>query len=625
MKRIELAIVAAFVLMSTAGCEQDKSNECIFGEAACTASNEAMSCTENGTWELVKKCKKCLIDEFETHAYCYEDEACAVDCINGCDEDTGICICPENCKGHCNKDGSCQENIPSSCKGKNCAVGCDEETGTCICHDSCKDECDTDGSCLNVQNCLYGTNKDETCLCNEKCPDVCNSNGSCIDSNQNHMIDSFEIVQAKSCKVHQDCDSAPGSGDGFCDSFIGNHCATKCSNDAQCMPDEHLYGSTFHYVCRTDGRCAPDTFETVWKTTNDDHKVVIHLHNAKTCSFDIDWDDEQNTDDNKHISSCADDLAHEYSIQGEHHIKIKGTLDGWRVTDTNTDNYHSFDADASKLKEVVSFGPVRLDHHTFVYASSLRRLSRIDIPDSTTLTSLSYAFHFATNYGRDSQLTDYFDKWDTSNVTDMSYMFEYASYFNKNIADWNTSNVTNMSYMFAYTERFNDNIGKWNTSNVTTMEGMFEFSKSFNQNIENWNTSNVTNFHAMFYKATSFNHPLENWNTSSVTNMMAMFSQALAFNQDISHWNTSSVTNMDFMFAESPFDHDLSEWKLPKIKNLNKVFYKSKISEANFCKLITTGISTWAKNLENLNSDYQCQTEDQKQNNTLNHIPKHRH
>lgn len=110
-----------------------------------------------------------------------------------------------------------------------------------------------------------------------------------------------------------------------------------------------------------------------------------------------------------------------------------------------------------------------------------------------------------------------------------------------NIAD--TSGVTSMSRMFAGASNFNHDISSWNTSNVTDMSCMFYEAKSFNQPLENWDTSNVIFMLCMFLRAKSFNQPLERWNTSKVTDMSLMFFEAESFNQPLDGWDTSSLKN----------------------------------------------------------------------------------
>ncbi|MBO4351297.1 MAG: hypothetical protein J6A01_10175, partial [Proteobacteria bacterium] len=87
-----------------------------------------------------------------------------------------------------------------------------------------------------------------------------------VDANYNHMHDQYENAEkaGKDCSTHSECDSDNHSEDGFCDSYIGYKCSTRCTSDEQCVDD-----GEFHYVCRSDGRCAPDEFVTMWKFTTD--------------------------------------------------------------------------------------------------------------------------------------------------------------------------------------------------------------------------------------------------------------------------------------------------------------------------------------------------------------------
>ena len=140
---------------------------------------------------------------------CNADGSCKATegCKNGV-EANGACTCPGSCVKGCNADGSCKdpcENVV--CKGDN------EQCQNGACVDLCKDVvCKNANEYCDMGNCR-----------NEK------------DKNGNHLIDQYEtaVNQGKACRKYSDCDSAVGKGDGFCDSFIGYTCSTKCTSDAQ--------------------------------------------------------------------------------------------------------------------------------------------------------------------------------------------------------------------------------------------------------------------------------------------------------------------------------------------------------------------------------------------------------
>ena len=138
-----------------------------------------------------------------------------------------------------------------------------------------------------------------------------------IDANHNHMHDVYEIAPklGSDCRKYADCDSSDGSGDGFCDSFIGYKCSTKCTDDSQCLDD-----GTYHYICRADGRCAPDTFVTVWEIPDNNKELVISTSVADKCELTIDWGDDSSPETmscNKANDNC-DDLKHTYKKGGKY-------------------------------------------------------------------------------------------------------------------------------------------------------------------------------------------------------------------------------------------------------------------------------------------------------------------
>ena len=514
---------------------------------------------------------------------------CAEDCENGCDENTGMCNPPcSSCGGKTCSADVCEDGFLYTCvagildtEGKKCELGCSFDGTSCSdckankCEEGKLSRCNADKSGYEAPiECVNGCDGFEMCKCASVCS-VCNENGSCgsgSDVNGNHMMDYYEKGpnQGKSCKKHSDCDSTSGANDGFCDSFIGYKCSSKCNADSECMP----YDTQFNYVCRPDGRCAPDTFETVWRIQSNGDSIVIPLIGAKKCQFDIDWGDNSN----EKITTCSHNLTHEYTKTGDYHVKIKGSFSGWHTTSDVEGN----DANAAKLIEVISFGPVGLDGYTagdkyskfaFANATNLTKLSSVDIPDASQLTSMKSMFEKA----------DIFDhpigNWDTSNVESMTKTFNNAKSFNQDIGNWNTSGVIYMDSMFANAAMFNKNINAWDTSQVITMANLFNGATVFNQNISSWNTSNVTNMSFMFNSANVFNQNISSWKTSKVTNMNGMFANAFKFNSDISSWNTSSVTNMSYLFYNAKqFNRDISNWNVTKLTDYTNIFCNSGLS-----------------------------------------------
>lgn len=465
---------------------------------------------------------------------------------------------------------------------------------------------------------------------NHECPDNKYFNGSeCIDddTNNNRLKDYYETAanQGKDCHYYSDCDSAPSNGDGFCDSFIGYKCSTKCTSDKQCVPYTVIDDEQYKNVCRPDGRCAPDTFIAVLNITSD-KKVTLYSNH---CDAHIDWGDGSQKD----VNDCTGDSpSHEYK-EGRYELKITGIMEL-----QSTSPYKSLDT----LEEVKSFGSIGIGANLFAGTTGLK-LSAVDIPDASLMTDMNHLF-YASDFNQNIEHWDVsnvtnmnslfhksiFNKpinaWDTHSVTDMSdvfrdatdfnqplsywdvervkymngmfngakifnqdisnwktvrvtnmnYMFKDATSFNQDISAWNTSNVTNMHEMFSKATSFNQDIGDWNTSNVTDMNGMFLEATSFNQNIGEWDTSNVTDMAFMFDLATSFNQNIGKWNTSNVTDMSYMFYKAKAFNQGIGDWNTSNVTDMNSMFCEATvFNQDIGKWNVSSVVNFSSMFYNA--------------------------------------------------
>ncbi|MBQ9818174.1 MAG: BspA family leucine-rich repeat surface protein [Proteobacteria bacterium] len=408
-----------------------------------------------------------------------------------------------------------------------------------------------------------------------------------VDNNHNNMIDYYDLGSASECRKNDECAS------GFCDSFVGYRCSNRCTSDDECISDD--------YFCRSDGRCASRTFETVWKIEQNE-TIQFPIKTETPCEFEIDWGD--GAKDN--ISNCKNSKpAHTYSEGGEYHIKITGVLDEWGLHDKFGDNEKL----AKKLISVVSFGPVGLKPFAFAQASNLVSVSNIDIPDSTKLKSMQAMFwaneKFNYNIGR----------WDVSNVTDMSTAFYGCTVFNQDIGRWDTSKVTSMAEAFVAASAFNQDIGQWDVSNVTIMEGMFESAIKFNQDIGGWNISKVTDMSGMFSGASAFNQDIGGWNTSKVTKMGSTFSGASAFNQnigkwdvsnvtemqrmflnaesfnaDIGGWNTSKVTKMNEMFENTTFNHNIGKWNVSNVTDMQSMFYKAKMFNQNIAAWDTSKV-----------------------------------
>lgn len=378
------------------------------------------------------------------------------------------------------------------------------------------------------------------------------------------MLDKYETVpnQGKECRKYSDCDSSSLKGDGFCDSFIGYKCATKCTSDEQCTKD--INGGDYRYVCRPDGRCAPDKFISVWSLPADDANVTITLYASKPSTCTIDWGDGES----EQLSVNGQfSKEHNYAAPGEVTITISKVTGDLKFGVFAIDTYGDL---KRYVQEIKAFGPLGVGNSAFRNASNFTKVSQVDIPRSDLLTSLNNVFGCATSFNDD------IGNWDTSNVNDLSQTFHIAS-------------------------KFNQDIGKWDTSNVRRLDSTFRRAIAFNQDIGNWDTSKVTNMFQVFDQAKAFNQDIGKWNTSNVTTMDKMFNAATAFNQDIGKWDTSNVQAMYTMFQYAKsFDQDLSEWNVKKA-SISNIFTDSGISEENYCK----AFKAWNKG--KLGQNYTCE------------------
>ena len=518
------------------------------------------------------------LDPFD-NTTCIADEAypCAqIDCGGN-----GICfITVDNTAAcQCNPGYHTAENDPVSCVKDDEADPCDGVT--CSDHGTCT--LDTEGAALCVCDTGYVNASATECEV------------EIIDIDGNYMKDIYDTApdHGKSCISEHD----KGCSTGFCDSFMGYKCSTKCTDDSQCVSSD--------YFCRNDGRCAPKVFESVWKVSTDDSTLFFPGGSGDTCNYTIDWGDGS-TDS---YTSCEEYHSHTYASAGTYNIKVTGTINKWSCdtfVNANLDpsicdtfcndaeddviyamcmeacgktqraicgNDLSMDGIVDKFPVLIgieSFGPVGLTSRSFANANQLTYVSSKDIPNANTLTDMGSMFSGAVLFNSD------IGNWDTSQTQTMSYMFYGASSFNQSLSAWDTSNVTRMDYMFCYASAFNGDISGWDTSNVTGMGYMFDGASAFNQPLNSWNTSKVKDMRFMFVDAKSFNQPLHSWDTSNVESMSRMFSYATSFNQPLNSWNVAKVTSMEGMFINAKeFNQSLSDWDVSNVTSMEDMFNKA--------------------------------------------------
>ena len=621
-------------------------------------------CNETGQ---CNKCPKECPDTCLDNGAC-PTNACPTDCKNGCDESGQCNRCPKECPDTCLDNGTCPTNAcPTDCKN-----GCDASGQCNKCPKECPDTCQDNGACPTntcPTDCKNGCDESGQCnRCPKECPDTCLDNGECPtnvcptnaelvdnqckcktgyhlendqcvlskDDNKNHMYDHYETSNTEGinsklgrpCRKYSDCDSSDGSGDGFCDSYIGYKCSVQCKSNEQCIGTSLKDG--YNYVCRNDGRCAPDSFTTRWIIPDEsDEKKTISFYVNRFDKISIDWGD----DSNKNIYSCKDDgeefcnadklqettvkgwnevkkkddclsvgtrnygeikvirLKHKYKKPGTYIVKVSGN----GITNISL-NIDDTDGTIYNFEGLLSFGPVSISSKLFASQKTTFSISEVDIPDSKRLTSMEFMFRDADSFDRD------ISHWDVSNVKSMEGTFMDTDIFNQSLEKWDVSNVTNMKKMFSGAKAFNGSLNGWGdkVKNVESMNAMFKNTESFNQSLDNWDVSKVTNMSSMFYAASAFNGSINGWGdkVKNVTNMESMFQNAPAFNQELNNWNVSGVTSMAKMFCGAEaFNSSVEGWNVSKVDSFFMMFNDAKDFEQ-------TSISTWQNVKSTANGEY---------------------
>ena len=304
-----LCLMVSAMALTLAACSSDSDVNEI--DEAC----ENITCGDHGTClpgsdaSVVCLCDSGYhLDPFD-NTTCIADEAypCAqIDCGGN-----GICFITVDSTAacQCNPGYHTAENDPVSCVKDDEADPCDGVT--CSEHGTCTP--DAEGNAVCMCDTGYHTDDSNPLSCVEDvdpCDGVtCSEHGTCtldtegaalcvcdsgyvnasateceveiIDIDGNYMKDIYDTApdHGKSCISEHD----KGCSTGFCDSFMGYKCSTKCTDDSQCVSSD--------YFCRNDGRCAPKVFESVWKVSTDDSTLFFSGGSGDTCNYTIDWGD----------------------------------------------------------------------------------------------------------------------------------------------------------------------------------------------------------------------------------------------------------------------------------------------------------------------------------------------
>ncbi|WP_344925155.1 BspA family leucine-rich repeat surface protein [Aquimarina addita] len=332
----------------------------------------------------------------------------------------------------------------------------------------------------------------------------------------------------------------------------------------------------------------PAAFITIWETTIPNEEISIYTDANFDYDYTIHWGD------GTVATNQTGDATHIYTKPAMHKLSIVGKFPSIINSDDS--------ANAAKLLTIENWGNIAWEHMFGAFENCINlKLNASDIPDLTSVTSMSRMFRNATSFNGD------LSNWDVSNVYQFDSTFANASAFNGGISNWDISKATSMAFMFLGATSFNQDIGNWDVSNITRLESTFNGASSFNQNISNWDVSNVSNMSLLFKDATafnqdisswdvsntigmvrifegatSFNQDISNWDIGNIINMWAMFKNATSFNQDISNWDVSGVTSMLNLFENaSTFNQDLSDWMTINVTNCTNFSNNSALTQAN--------------------------------------------
>ena len=414
---------------------------------------------------------RCEMYDCDGHGTCFKDDDYVLKCY--CDKGY---YSPEGDYLHCIED----KPVQKTCDGITCSGH-----GTCVMDDT------THSPVCQCEN-GYERIHDTKCVSESIDPNA--------DENHNYMRDKYETAedQGKDCLDGHNTTCI----DGFCDSFIGYKCSTKCTNDSECISDE--------YMCRSDGRCAPKEFVIVWNIKRADWKTISFPGGHGTgCNFNIDWGDGST----ESFDHCQPIITHDYAKIGEYTIKVTGTIINWSCNCLTKDLNISFgsgakpsyddcadksstynlcgygEGGAGDSLKIISFGPVGLGPEAFAVKPQVDVNQAVDIPNSMLMTNMSRMFYAVYLFciGDACSATPIppaIGHWDTSRSIDMSFMFSKYSSFNEDISHWDTSKVKNMANMFAGAGAFNQSLEFWDVSHLESYKDMFTKS-ALSQ--ENWN------------------------------------------------------------------------------------------------------------------------------------------
>lgn len=340
----------------------------------------------------------------------------------------------------------------------------------------------------------------------------------------------------------------------------------------------------------------------------DEHNFEIEL-NSSGNNTQVDYVDN---DSNKDFSVTFIDTTHEYIVDKNGNITLKGTnivipptpvvlssIKAWTIN-ANTDFHKGSIRNAITEIQFVNYlpNPINLNEDNCWDVSQDNDQSVIAWLDGTKLyiggnggvkanEDSSYVFRNFSNLVS----INFNNNYDTSDVINMSYMFANSTKLQSlDLSSFKTSKVEDMSAMFLGATGTTSNWGTQTNMALTEI------------NLSSFDTRNVTNMNSMFGNCGNLVIlDLRNFNTINVTNMAEMFNMPNDYSSKLEtiilgeKFETTKVQNMKFMFYDNKNLKTIyasRDFDSSSIINSDRMFgYASKLTGGNGTKNNSNSIS----------------------------------